>query len=323
MSATPDTTPVSESAARLARKAADALERVGPALWFGLIPVGLYLTFLMLPAPFFGMGVILLIAFGGGVLFGVLLRQLLPGLSALLRVNADQAEAIERLEQRLCERLERVAAAVEAAAERGPSTATASAELRAQHVVEIRHAIRTGAWSDAEALLGDFAEAHPGDHDTARLNDELARTRQAAREEALARLDAARAANDPERVIALRDELKLLLEPDALRPLDRDLAKWFIMLIQRRLRAGTVRPDVAALAARVAVSLDETPEGASLRASLPTLRRAAGLCARCAQPYTGIAEACPTCLSTANTIVAPMAPPTTDGPDRSEPAIES
>ncbi|MFO0950400.1 MAG: hypothetical protein U0835_04475 [Isosphaeraceae bacterium] len=56
-------------------------------------------------------------------------------------------------------------------------------------------------------------------------------------------------------------------------------------MIQKRLRTGTVRPDVAVLAGRVADSLDDTPEGASLRASLPTLRRAAGLCARCAQPY--------------------------------------
>jgi hypothetical protein len=73
-----------------------------------------------------------------------------------------------------------------------------------------------------------------------------------------------------------------------------------------------MRADVAVLAARVALSLDDTPEGASLRASLPTLRRAAGLCARCGQPYTGIAEACPICQSAA-AVIAP-APAAVDRP---------
>jgi hypothetical protein len=50
-----------------------------------------------------------------------------------------------------------------------------------------------------------------------------------------------------------------------------------------------------------------TVEGASLRASLPTLRRSAGLCPRCAQPYTGLANACPQCLA------APGPPPQTPG----------
>jgi predicted amidophosphoribosyltransferase len=61
----------------------------------------------------------------------------------------------------------------------------------------------------------------------------------------------------------------------------------------------------------VAVSLYQTPEGASLRASLPTLRRAAGLCARCARPYKGIADACPACLTGAPT-------PTTDDDGEAE-----
>jgi predicted amidophosphoribosyltransferase len=58
-----------------------------------------------------------------------------------------------------------------------------------------------------------------------------------------------------------------------------------------------VQGDVAELAARAAESFGDTPEGASLRASLPTLRRSAGLCPRCAQPYAGIDEACPQCLA--------------------------
>ena len=175
--------------------------------------------------------------------------------------------------------------------------AAAANALKAEQMAEIRHAIRNGHWADAGSLVVAFGDTHPDDPEAARLAEDLAAAKDAAGREVLARLDAAREANDPDRVIELRDELKPLIEAEALRTLDRDLAKWFLLLIHRRLRSGTVGPDVAVLAGRVAGSLDQTPEGASLRASLPTLRRAAGLCARCAQPYTGIADACPACLA--------------------------
>jgi hypothetical protein len=68
-------------------------------------------------------------------------------------------------------------------------------------------------------------------------------------------------------------------------------------LIQKRMWTGTVRADVAELAAKIADHFGHTREGASLRASLPTLRRSAGLCARCGRPYTGIDDACPACLA--------------------------
>jgi hypothetical protein len=80
-------------------------------------------------------------------------------------------------------------------------------------------------------------------------------------------------------------------------------------LIHIRLRSGKIQPDVAILAGRVAEIFSHTVEGASLRASLPTLRRSAGQCPRCAQPYTGIADACPACLaSTVQPLTIPSFP---------------
>jgi predicted amidophosphoribosyltransferase len=67
-------------------------------------------------------------------------------------------------------------------------------------------------------------------------------------------------------------------------------------MIPDRSRLWIIQVDVATLAGRVAEDFAHTTEGASLRASLPTLRRSAGLCPRCAQPYTGIADACRDCL---------------------------
>jgi hypothetical protein len=61
---------------------------------------------------------------------------------------------------------------------------------------------------------------------------------------------------------------------------------------------------VAELATRVAERFPRTVVGASLRASLPTLRRSAGLCPRCSAPYKGIADACPKCLAAAATAAA-------------------
>ena len=119
------------------------------------------------------------------------------------------------------------------------------------------------------------------------------------------RIEAARAANDAEGAMAARDELARLVRGEPLKELDRSLAKWLMGLIQRRLRGGTIRPDVVELATKVAGRFGGTTEGASLGASLPTLRRSAGLCARCAEPYAGVADACPKCLAAASQAAGP------------------
>jgi hypothetical protein len=131
-----------------------------------------------------------------------------------------------------------------------------------------------------------------------------------------ARLEASRSANDPDAVITLRDELAEHLAAEALADLDREVVRWLIKLIQRRMRAGTVRSDVVQLAGRVADRFGATVEGASLRASLPTLRRSAGLCPVCGEPYTGLEDRCPRCH-------AAVPPPTPVPPDEAEEPGES
>jgi hypothetical protein len=66
---------------------------------------------------------------------------------------------------------------------------------------------------------------------------------------------------------------------------------------------------VVVLAAQVSEIFGATPDGASVRAALPTLRRSVGLCPRCAQPYVGSAAACPRCLSRGSHVEPPPAPP--------------
>jgi hypothetical protein len=116
----------------------------------------------------------------------------------------------------------------------------------------------------------------------------------------LAELEAAQEVSDPERVLEIYHELAPALAETRRKAIENEVAKWFMNLIHRRLRSGKVAPDVVVLAARFAVTFAATMEGASVRASLPTLRRSVGLCPRCAQPYTGIGEACPQCLKVAS-----------------------
>lgn len=299
-------------------RASRSLEAQAAALRYGVIPaLVVSATVIFVATKDRPAGLVVLLA-GAGVVGSSIAASLLGGLAALVRAGATRAENLARIDQSLTEGLRQIAAAVGSS---GPERASVTADVdpartRARHLAEIRQAIRGRLWDEAATLVAAFSDSHPDDPEAPRLAAELAEARAAARDEFLAKIAAAREVNEPERVLELRDELKPLADPDALRVLDRDLAKWLLMLIHRRLRTGTVRADVAVLAGRVAATLDETPEGASLRASLPTLRRAAGLCPRCAQPYTGVADACPACLSGATATAAPDPPrPDPDDPD--------
>ncbi len=274
------------------RRAVLSLEGSALALRLGVIPAVL-LTTLVLAFVTSESRLALVFVSGTIVVGSLMLESAFAGLATLIRLGAARAEAAERLDRRVAEGIDRIAAAL------------ASAQLTSSHAprplddqkAEMRLAIQEQRWDDASRLVRDFVQANADHASAAGLVEGLAAAKHGAAEALQAKLEAARSVNDPERVLELRDELKPLLDSAALRILDRELAKWLILVIHRRLRSGTIRADVAQLAARVAGSLDDTPEGASLRASLPTLRRAVGLCPRCAQPYTGIADACPACLA--------------------------
>jgi hypothetical protein len=209
------------------------------------------------------------------------------------------------LESRIAPALERIADALENASrsQDGP------ADARSLAVSEVRRAIREGAWKLAASLLADLELQFPDSAEREPLAEELA---EASRETAIdrrARLDAARSANDASAVLSYRDELADLLDPSVLATLDRDVLAWVMGLLMKKMRAGSVNVDVVSLAARVAESFAHRPEGASLRASLPTLRRSAGLCARCAEPYNGDEDVCPKCTA-ASPRIADLPEPT-------------
>jgi hypothetical protein len=202
-------------------------------------------------------------------------------------VSSRASEGLALLE-RMAERLE----------QRGESvrSSPASGVDRARSMAEIMRAVKAADWFEAETRLSDFEASFPDDPELPLLKDELARTRNDTITSGFDELTAARAVNDSDRVLEIHQSLVRSLDYKSRDALDRDLGKWFLGLIHRRLRTGKVQADVVQLAARFAEAFANTVEGASVRASLPTLRRSVGLCPRCAQPYIGVADACPNCL---------------------------
>ena len=119
------------------------------------------------------------------------------------------------------------------------------------------------------------------------------------------KIEAARAANDTTGVIDLHAELLNLQGEGNSDEFDQALVQWLMEMIHKRIRTGRIAVEVVVLAGRVADQFGTTKEGASLRASLPTLRRSVGLCARCMVPYRGVEEACDKCMGGAIMASAP------------------
>lgn len=248
---------------------------------------------------------IAVVAYGGGfALAGWVADRVLRASAELIGLLVDQAESTSRtvamLEQQIAPSLARIAVAVERMA-REPSQ---GADRPGDQGLSIalagaRQAIDEGKWDRADRLIKGVRRDFPDSREADLLDEELGDARRQAVDDLKAKLDASRSVNDPDQVISYRDELTLHLRGEELRELDRQVVGWLMGLIQKRLRVGSVRPEVVELAARVSSSFGDTPEGASLRASLPTLRRSAGLCPRCARPYNGTEDACPVCLGDA------------------------
>ena len=198
-----------------------------------------------------------------------------------------------------------------------------SAPDRERLLAEIGTGLRSGRWSEVGALLEGFESQFPGDHAVAGLRERLEAARREEHRNNLEKLEAARRVNDPDRVLELYRAVESSLEFDRRGELGRELARWFLELIHRRLRNVPIQAEVVHLATQVSDVFGATTEGASLRASLPMLRRTVGLCPRCAEPYKGTAAACPRCLGgpTGGPVTGPT--PTESGEEPEEEADDA
>ena len=303
-----------------------ALAKAAPLVRFGLLAVGAG-VFLDQVRPLVSdaqftwgerrvMGVVALVVFSSFGMAAWAAGMLLRAASELIEVFVDGAEAAVHagrlVEAQVVPNLARAATALERLAAAGPVTAPTR---DAKAAAEVRQAIREGRWGRAARLLQDFLRDQPGSPEAASLAAELERSRTIEADDLRARLDAARASDDPESVIDCRDALTRHLDGEALHELDRRVVSWLAGRVRARVKGGSITPETAALAERVADSFGDTTEGRELLAWLPELRRRAGLCPICARPYRGKADACPACL---NVVPVPPRPPAGPHRDRGE-----
>jgi hypothetical protein len=181
--------------------------------------------------------------------------------AGLLEVLADQAEAswraVDLMEIHVVPTLNRIAAKLDAAPAPAPAPSTATPAPAA----------------DSRRL--DSGRAR-------QLTDELAE---------------ARAEDDVDRALDLRDELTQHLRGDDLRRLDHELARWTRGLIDAKLKGKEVDWEVARWAARAVDSLGDEPEVAAIRSALPRIRSRAGLCRTCGRAVAGGRDLCGRCAS--------------------------
>ncbi len=306
------------------RASGRTLARAAPWIRFGIVSVGASMALEQLGPLVSDMqltwaerriaGVVGLTYLGGFGLAGWVTGKLLGTSAGLIDAVADQAEAatraVELIERHAVPTLGRIALALENLAPPSPSVPDD------RPIAEARRAIAGARWALADRLVGAIVRDRPGP-EAANLLAELADSRERAVSGFRAQLDAARVAGEALRVVDLRDELTQHLRGEDLGALDRQLVRWLVGEVRRRVKTGPIRPDLAELAARVVDSFADTPEGATLRTSLPNLRRSAGLCVSCGRPHRGNPETCPRCRS-AHPGVAPSPVPPSGPPDFEE-----
>ena len=168
-------------------------------------------------------------------------------------------------------------------------------EARLQAIDAVREAIRREWWDQARRLAASFAEQFPAAPEAkdlaAQVEAAFTRRVQSLREQ----LDTAERAADGETMLNTRDRLSGYLNGTELYQVDRRVAHWMATHLREALAGGRAR-EVIHLAERVVDAFgDTTNEGAQVRTALPTLRRSAGLCPDCGQPYDVSLVRCPAC----------------------------
>lgn len=334
----PSESPAPDSSTRPTCAAAATLLELGGVLEWGLIALGIVLG--MARAIAWADARVFVATTTVRAVLDVLAMTLAFGLAgrasalACRALAADRAARMERrvragedrqaMESRAIAAIERLAEAIGRVPVREPAAVQGERE-RSDVQAEIDAALGALRFDEAEALIARWEAQEPSEPGATAMRDRLDAARRGWAQGQLAQIDAARRVNDADRVLDLFRTLHTSLEAMRRDELERDLARWFLELIQRRLRGGRIQLEVVQLATQAAETFAATVEGASLRASLPVLRRCVGLCPKCAQPYRGTAAVCPRCQAegTVPPAAAPAASPEgDDGLDEEPPTDE-
>ncbi|WP_422926347.1 hypothetical protein [Singulisphaera sp. PoT] len=294
------------TAARYAalRSSGEALLRLAPVVRFGVFGIGLTL-FLDQVRPLLTdtqftwgerrvMGIVALFTLGGFGLGSWILTRLLKAGAEAIGLMVDAAEAgwrtADLIELQVVPALGRIANALE-------RSGTSQRESSTKALEQIRRATTEGRWEHAVRLAGQFARDFPESPDANLIEREIAEARWAVVDQLQAQLEQARRRDDAVAVLDTRDTLTLHLRGDALHDLDRQLTRWVIGHLQRKVRESTPVIELLDLTTRATETFPDTNEATALAELLAKLRKAAGRCIRCGRVNSNKNDVCPACRS--------------------------
>ena len=240
---------------------------------------------------------------GGATLLGFVLDRLLRAAGDVIDLLIAGETALQRtansLERQLVPALQRLAQSLEARPANNPHAAppapTPTAHSPEQLALDsIRARIHSEHWEQARRLILNFVEHFPDSPHVATLSDDFESARRQKAESLRQTLLDAQKAGDATQVLQARDRLTQYLSGDPLTKLDEQVVTWLVGHIRARLVGGRAK-EVVRLAEQVAETFADVPAAAPLRQSLPTLRRSAGLCPSCGNPYDVELPECPSC----------------------------
>jgi len=220
------------------------------------------------------------------------------GVSAEKTANLMERQLVPGI-LRMCQLLEKTGESTAALNATPPLlTGKLGSSEECQKAIEaVQELVRHESWNQAKRQAAAVAERFPDSTEAkgllARVEAEYGRRVQGLRE----LLDEAVRANDAEAILNSRDRLSGYLAGSEFEQLDRRVARVVASYLREALAEGKAR-EIVHLAERVVDVLgDSTSEGAQVRAALPTLRRSAGLCPECGEPYDVSLVRCATCES--------------------------
>jgi hypothetical protein len=217
-------------------------------------------------------------------------------------------QSLERIEQALLKRQARPAPLAEPARRDSLAPSPGSKAM----FDAAQRAVASGTWADARRQVDAFMDRFPDDPRAATLHQSLDLRRQRDVPRTRELLKQAQQASNAEQVLDLRDRLCEYLEGQDQTDLDRQVGRWAVLFLREALAGGRAA-DVIDIAERVAETFgDSSSEGAHLRTALPMLRRGAGRCPECGQPYDVTLVRCAACTTKREqrrASAAPAAPP--------------
>lgn len=210
---------------------------------------------------------------------------------------AQICESIERVESALARLTEITAAGMARLAAESAAVSTARSRERTDAFDNAQRVVAAGPWLEAHQRVQDIQERFPDDPRAPALAAALDARRKRDAAELRALLDESQTGKNPDLVLDLRDRLSKLLDETVAADLDRQVARWCTVHLRESLADGRASDTIETVERVVRTFGDTINDVIQLRAALPMLRRGAGRCPDCGEPYDVRLARCVECAA--------------------------